>query len=251
MDKLIDTVEKELNKKLCIEIYEKTVQEQLEINKQLGQECLSGAWKFETNINGLVLFQKEMKNTYQHNFVYTKGGYTLKLIEPGCYIVYLYIMFNLDSAIPFSLDINDEPVYRLLRGIKSGENADKGNFFKIKNMEVENNNSFGEAINIDEKPANDLEAENPKNVTLEKDELDIFSSSTNPLRKHSMDRKSHISQKSAISLKSALVDPIGRMSRFEHFCTQKIILVKKNEENSNRVSLSLSENIKCNGYLVI
>lgn len=56
-------------------------------------------------------------------------------------------------------------------------------------------------------------------------------------------------KRSKQNLGTEQVDSIGRMPRFEHFCATKMLVLSS--ENSNKISVSLSDNVRTNGYLVI
>ena len=45
------------------------------------------------------------------------------------------------------------------------------------------------------------------------------------------------------------MDSIGRMSKYVHYSVSKVLVLSG--DGQNKVSLSLSDNVRCNGYLVL
>lgn len=113
VDKLIDTLEEELNKKMSLELHQKFINEQSIINKQICGECLLGIWNFSSNFNGLILIEDEIKNTNKSNFKALSGSTSIKISENGIYLITLFISFQKSKVVPINLNLNDRSIYQL------------------------------------------------------------------------------------------------------------------------------------------
>lgn len=58
----------------------------------------------------------------------------MKIVEPGFYVVNIYVVFDSSFAVPFSLHLNDEPIYRFIKGVKGDS--------KVKNLDSLGHKSF-------------------------------------------------------------------------------------------------------------